>query len=40
MQLLHVVLTTLWVPIMVVKFDKTCYVVQIDIILFLEIQMV
>jgi len=33
-------LTTLWIPIMVVKLHKTCYLVQIDTIFFLQIQMV
>jgi hypothetical protein len=39
MQLLRVIPTKLWIPILVVELDITYYLVRICTILFLEAQM-
>jgi hypothetical protein len=40
MQILHAIITRLWVHVLVVRLDKTYCLVQIYIIIFFEAQMV
>jgi hypothetical protein len=40
LQLLHAILAKLWVPILIVRLDKTIDLVQIYIVFLLEAQMV
>jgi hypothetical protein len=40
LQLLHVILAKLWIHVLVIKLNETCYFVQIYILLLFEAQMV